>query len=66
MDATSFQTVCRVMDFRSWLSWLWEREVVGFASTSEGARVPSDSVRRPDFRKFRLEAMVLGSIKAEI
>ena len=65
MDATSFQTVCRVMDLRSWLSRLWEREGVGLAWTRAGARVNSDSGRRPDFRKFRLEAIALRSIKAE-
>jgi hypothetical protein len=53
------------MDFRSWLSRLLEGGVVGLAWTSNGARVNSDSGRRPDFRKFRLEAMVLGAIKAE-
>jgi len=53
------------MDFKSWLSRLWEREGFGLAWTGAGARVPSESVRRPDLRKFRLEAMVLGSIKAE-
>jgi hypothetical protein len=47
------------MDFRSWLSRLWEGEGIELAWTSEGARVPRESVRRPDFRKFRLEAMVL-------
>jgi hypothetical protein len=52
------------MDFRSWLSRLWEGGVVGLAWTMEGARVPIESVRRPDFRKFRLEAMLLESIKA--
>jgi len=52
------------MVFRSWLSRLWEGGVVGLAWTSEGARDPRDSVRRPDLRKFRLEAMALESIKA--
>jgi hypothetical protein len=47
------------MDFRSWLSRLWEGGVVGLAWTSEGAKVPIDNVRRPDFRKFLLEAIVL-------
>jgi hypothetical protein len=47
------------MDLRSWLSRLWEGGVVGFAWTRAGARDPRDSVRRPDFRKFRLEAIVL-------
>ena len=52
------------MDLRSWLSWLGEGDLVGLAWTRVGARVKSDSGRRPDFRKFRLEAMALGSIKA--
>jgi hypothetical protein len=47
------------MVFRSWLSRLWEGGVVGLAWTSEGAKVPIDNVRRPDFRKFLLEAIVL-------
>jgi hypothetical protein len=53
------------MDFRSWLSRLWYWELVGLAWTRAGARVISDSGRRPDFRKFRLEAMALESIKEE-
>jgi hypothetical protein len=50
---------------RSWLSRLEEGGLVGLALTRAGARVRSDSGRRPDFRKFRLEAMVLESIKEE-